>query len=1177
MLAIYPVTVFTLVKYMTASEIKRLRKSVLKLSQQDLAAKLGVSFSTVNRWERGHSEPQPDRLIRLRELAAEFQELTDGSTEATEAVPTPIHADFEGDAEAVKLVVDAFRLRNGHLFNRAFGLELSRVVPLPHQRIAVYEHLLREDSLRFLLADDAGAGKTIMTGLYIREMINRGRLSKVLICCPAGLVFNWQRELQFFFELDFAILKGAQFKDNNPVASKDQSLFIISVDTATSPNVQEKLLSESAPPFDLVIFDEAHKLSWIDRDRPPTQRYQFADRICKKTANALLLTATPHMGNRFAYFALWRLLNPAIFSTYDALQALDPSTRERHFIRRLKEEMIDYEGRPIYKPRLTQSIVFPLTAEERVFYDGATRYLRWSFENNRSLNKNAAAMVVAVLQRRLASSTYALMESLRRIRQKRVDALNSALPYHPEPGLWEGLIDELDLATSEDHDPMGVGPEGDEKAEAQLLQMVHPADPKRLREEIDLIDFVLGLGEKVREDAKFTKLRELIESPEYHREKLLIFTEHRDTLRYLQRQFMQLGYTNIAVIHGGVDAADREAQRNFFMSADARRKLGVPNPDGPSANLMLATDAAGEGINLQFAWIMINYDIPWNPARLEQRMGRLHRFGQQHPEVRIFNFIADKTREGDVLLTLLRKLEDARQDLCTDKVFDVVGQQLQDIKIRELLLDSLIEPDSDGWKKKIEARLATKELRAAIEKLRGHASKYGDVGKRIGQLKAEIEAEDFTRLLPAYVQNFVEKAAPRLGLKLDGDLTEVARVTYDRNAVKWLQPISSHLPNGLPDYLSVRRDVSLGDILASKVAFLRPGDPFFEALCDEVEERFSRDVARGALLCDPTSDKPYGVAVYVCQVGEMEGPGTGSKGSPGRMDRRIIAIRWDEAGRFDVCAPNHLLALHSVGLGGMHKAGKLLYRPDEQNVRADQYARSVVEATVLNQVRVVTRTETVTRLVEIARGFDFRSAELAERRSDLSRKLRESPDNPKVRIELEQIKNEQAHLSEERATSLLREQRRADLLDIVQFRQIATAIIVPDPSPEAREAYDKNIEAIAVRVARNFEVDRYRARVLDVSSPSLARGYDLESYRPDQTPICIEVKGRAGRGSVHLTENEWPTAANVRERYWLYVVVDCATNPVLYRVQDPAFKLAVKSRQSFTVNFTDIVREAEND
>jgi hypothetical protein len=225
----------------------------------------------------------------------------------------------------------------------------------------------------------------------------------------------------------------------------------------------------------------------------------------------------------------------------------------------------------------------------------------------------------------------------------------------------------------------------------------------------------------------------------------------------------------------------------------------------------------------------------------------------------------------------------------------------------------------------------------------------------------------------------------------------------------------------------------------------------------------------------------------------------------------------------------------------------------------------------------VARAEIDSRLSDIARGFDFRSAELAERRAELSRKLREAGENPQTRIELDQVKADQGRLTEQRAAALLREQRRVDLLDIVQFQRIAIGLVLPDPSPEAREAYDKNIEAIAVRVARNFEVDRFRASVLDVSSPALARGYDLESYRPDTPPICIEVKGRAGRGSVQLTENEWPTAANVRDRYWLYVVVDCATNPVLYRVQDPAFKLAVKSRQSFSINFGDIVQEAEPD
>ena len=196
------------------------------------------------------------------------------------------------------------------------------------------------------------------------------------------------------------------------------------------------------------------------------------------------------------------------------------------------------------------------------------------------------------------------------------------------------------------------------------------------------------MGRSVRaslQEAKFFKLRELIESAQYQNEKLLIFTEHRDTLEYLMQRFEALGYTGqIAHIHGGMDVEERERQRIFFMPPEVRRSQGVKNPDGPSARILLATDAAGEGINLQFAWIMVNFDIPWNPARLEQRMGRLHRFGQKHPEVRIFNLVAENTREGDVLATLLDKLEEARKALCSDKVFDVVGQLLQDVSLRDL-------------------------------------------------------------------------------------------------------------------------------------------------------------------------------------------------------------------------------------------------------------------------------------------------------------------------------------------------------------------------------------------------------------------------------------------------------------------------------------------------------------
>ena len=336
----------------------------------------------------------------------------------------------------------------------------------------------------------------------------------------------------------------------------------------------------------------------------------------------------------------------------------------------------------------------------------------------------------------------------------------------------------------------------------------------------------MSLGDQVRElqqETKFMKLRELIESADFRNEQLLIFTEHRDTLEYLRQRFEALGYTGqLAYIHGGMDVEEREKQRIFFMPAAIRREQGIKNPDAPTARFMLATDAAGEGINLQFAWIMVNFDIPWNPARLEQRMGRLHRFGQQHAEVRIFNMVAEGTREGDVLATLLFKLDEARKDLCSDKVFDVIGQQLEEVSLRDLMREALFETAPYSAQRKLDTLFATQRLRAAVEEQRQTASTYGDVAKRLGQLNGEIEVERFNRLLPAYIQNFVDKAAPRLGIQIEGDVTESARFAPSGEEGSWLRNLRSAFPNGLPDFLTVRRDSVTPGIDSSRICFLTP-------------------------------------------------------------------------------------------------------------------------------------------------------------------------------------------------------------------------------------------------------------------------------------------------------------------------------------------------------------------
>ncbi|MDA1273998.1 MAG: DUF3883 domain-containing protein [Verrucomicrobia bacterium] len=1149
---------------MTGDEIKNIRTG-LGLSQVEFARALGVSFTTVNRWENNKATPQGDRVNRIQELAAQKDVQPSLGYELKDAIPVTLN--FEGDPEAIKLVVDAHRLRNGHQFNKAFGLELSRVVPLPHQRVAVYENMLPQNPLRFLLADDAGAGKTVMTGLYIREMLNRGRLRRVIICCPAGLTWNWKRELHTFFDLEFRILRSQDFQTGDPL-SNNEGLFIISVDTGATEAIRERL---AAAQFDLAVFDEAHKLSWADGRRldTKTKRYRLAERLGKST-HLLLLTATPHMGKQFPYFALWRLLDANVFSTMDALGLMGQEKRCKFFVRRLKEEMVDYQSHPIYKPRLCQTVKFDLSKPERAFYDQSSDYLRWSFENNRSLNKNAAAMVVAVLQRRLASSTYAMVKSLERRRKRIVSA--DTVENQPSPERLQGLLEALDTATADESEPTETGAESQERVEEQALALAQPQTERQREVELRYLDEIIKQGEDILSaqcETKFLKLRELVDAAEFQHDRLLIFTEHRDTLEHLQHRFEALGYTGqIAAIHGGLDVEEREHQRIFFMPPAERRRQNLPIPDAPSARIMLATDAAGEGINLQFAWLMVNFDVPWNPARLEQRMGRLHRFGQRHDEVRIFNFIADKTREGDVLATLLAKLDEARRELCTDKVFDVIGQQLQEVSIRDLLREALFETAPYSAQKRLDSLFATQRLRAAVEEQRKQASSFGDVAKRLGQLNSEIEVERFNQLLPAYVQNFAEKALPRLGFEIDGDLNQRARLTRTSGS-NWIEPLASHWRGGLPPYVSVRRDGSAGSDVAP-IAFLRPGEPLFNAFCDETIRRFSTDAQRGGFFLDPTAEQPYYAALYVCQLGERSLRGGDAK--PRLLERRLMGLRWDSTGEFTSCAPNHLIALVGAPPALAWKAGALLQSPLDQAQRADTHARMRAESTFLQQARAAVRAESLARLDDLQRGFDFSAGELAERRVDYARKVRDGDAQAAPQLEL--VKSEQSRIEQEKAEALLYEQRRGDLLDIITLERIAIALVIPDQSPEALETYDKNIEVIAVRVAINYEVDKHKAKVFDVSSPHLARGYDLESHRANGEKIVIEVKGRAGRGQVHLTENEWPTAANVREKYWLYVVTDCATEPRLFRVQDPV-RLAFKTRQSFTLNIGDIMKEAE--
>src|SRR6266702_3313742 len=422
------------------------------LSQQQLADLIDVSVPLLKQWENGQAHPSIrywQRIVlaesagiqALREDGYGSRLVRESSAAYTLDPEATLPIDFSANPEVVRTVVEGERLTYGHLFNPAFATEISLIDPLPHQRIAVYEHMLKQTRLRFLLADDAGAGKTIMAGLYIREMLARRLLHRVLIVPPAGLVGNWEREMRTLFSLPFRVVAGSEARAGNPFVGLESSLLIISVDTFSGDHMFSRLQESTVEPYDLVIFDEAHKLS---ADREPdfsvrkTDRYLLAEALAGiargeprwqlewSCRHLLLLTATPHMGKDFPYYCLWRLLEPEVLSTVDAFHDYPADARRRHFIRRTKEEMVRFDSSPIYPTRLSDTLSYDLTQgeiSEQRLYDETTNYIRFFYNRARILNRSAARMAMSIFQRRLASSTYALMRSF----ERRLDKLDNLI------------------------------------------------------------------------------------------------------------------------------------------------------------------------------------------------------------------------------------------------------------------------------------------------------------------------------------------------------------------------------------------------------------------------------------------------------------------------------------------------------------------------------------------------------------------------------------------------------------------------------------------------------------------------------------------------------------------------------------------------------------------------------
>ena len=686
--------------------------------------------------------------------------------------------------------------------------------------------------------------------------------------------------------------------------------------------------------------------------------------------------------------------------------------------------------------------------------------------------------------------------------------------------------------------------EENEAVEDRLLSGVVVRSLAELETERVQVQRLLDLARQVDslgEESKFEKLHEILQDPQYRNEKLIIFTEHRDTLEFLVRRLQGLGFTGqVARIHGGMDYREREEQITFFRT---------PVQEG-GARYLVATDAAGEGINLQFCWLMVNYDIPWNPARLEQRMGRIHRYGQQHDPVIILNVVAGRTREGRVLKTLLEKLERIRKELGSDKVFDVIGRLFEGVSLKDYMEQAVTEEGAEAVRRRIEGTLTKAQVEALQARERRLFGEGGEVQRELPRLQADVAQETYRRLLPGYVRRFIEKAAPLVDIGIEGDLESLFSLrALKPGALDPLWPVLESYPPEQRQRLTAYRPRDLQEAI-----WLHPGESCFDRFRAYVCTRFAQDALQGAVFVDPTAVRPYLFHLALIAVVRKAEPALRPFAREEVLEYRLVGLKHEEAGPIEECPVEYLLLLKG---GGRLPAAVVRFAMTAGQSRdlasayaSESIARPLAEARRQHLLDTLPEREAFLR-----RGYDYQDAELAAMRARLAEKVR--AEDPRAKGELSRVKERQRRLAVQREEALTVLRRESELIVPGEVTFLVHALVVPSSDPEDHKRHNAEIEAIAVRVAWAYE-EVQGAIVQDVSTPELAQaaglaehpGFDLLSFRPhplapspqsgEGVPKAgvrvtgeersIEVKGRAGVGDVELSENEWAKACNLRSR-----------------------------------------------
>jgi superfamily II DNA or RNA helicase len=1068
---------------------------------------------------------------------------------------------FDAPGEDFKLAAEAWRINLAHLFDPMMAVHTSNVEPLPHQITAVYESMLPRQPLRYVLADDPGAGKTIMAGLFIRELLMRADAKRVLIVAPGSLVEQWQDEMFEKFGLSFTLFSREQVEQSrsgNPF--DDIDLMVARIDQLSrNEDLQEKLRLSH---WDLVVVDEAHKLSasYFGNKVNKTKRFQLGELLGSVTRHFLLMTATPHNGKEEDFQLFMSLLDADRFygKFRDGAHKVDVTDLMRRMV---KEDMLRFDGSPLFPPRLAYTVNYKLSDMEAALYAAVTDYVRTQFDNADKLadggRRGTVGFALTSLQRRLASSPEAIYQSLkrrrhkltRRVEEEKLRQRGQLLAETPSPNGFS--IAPEDIWESAD----ALSPDDYENFEEEVVDQATAAQTiQELEAEIIILE---GLEEQARQvvhsgqDRKWDELSKLLQNtPEMHdaegrQRKLIIFTEHRDTLNYLAVKIRGLvgNEESVVMIHGGVKREERRKVQELFRNDSVVRVL-------------IATDAAGEGVNLQNANLMVNYDLPWNPNRLEQRFGRIHRIGQTEV-CHLWNMVARETREGDVFQRLFEKLEVERAAL-GGRVFDILGEVFEDKSLKDLLIEAIrygADPEVRArLQRKVEGALDTQHLEAIIQ--RNALCEEVMDEKRLFAVKEEMEKAEARKLQPFFIRSFFSQAFQQLGGELRPreqgryEITHVPANIRERDRQitgrdrRNLDPVLRKYERVCFEKQYVRLADRVGAPMAS---LLHPGHPLMQSVTDLVLEAHRNKLKQGAVLVDPTDLGLTPKVMFIIDHCVKEGADPVHVAS-----RRMQFVEIDpQGGAINAGWAPHLdlepLAPADMALIEDVLAAPWIAKDLEQAALAHASTHLVPEH--FDEVR--TRREksvdkTLTAVHErLVKEISYWSDRYIKLQDDIAA-------GKDVRLTLENVRRTIDDLTARRES---REKELLAMRHVISATPMVVggALVIPagllaqrkgEPESAASWTADADARARVEWIAMKAVMDAERAlghEVIDVSAQKC--GWDVTSLPralDGKLPPSrhIEVKGRAkGQSTITVTRNEVLYGLNQQDKFMLAIVL----------------------------------------